>query len=187
MKLPVVGVMGSGTEDHAALARPLGRLLAESGVHLLTGGGGGAMACVARAFVEVENRAGLVIGVLPGHPAPPGYPNPWVEIAIATHLPGRGGRGVDAVSRNAINVLSSDLVIALPGGAGTASEVELARGYGRRVLLIGWDDAEAIAGDSPGVASVEAAKPLIRDALDGLHRDGLSRAQTSRGCEVENP
>ena len=65
-RLAVVGVMGSGTSEHAGLAEPLGEALACMGVHLLTGGGGGVMAAASRAFASVEGRAGLVIGVLPG-------------------------------------------------------------------------------------------------------------------------
>ena len=119
------------------------------GVHLLTGGGGGVMTAVSRAFARVEDRAGLVVGVLPGGagggsggaelggPPPPGYPNPWVELAIRTHLAARGVAGDTPDSRNHVNVLSSDVVVALPGGAGTASEVELALRYGRPLVVLG--------------------------------------------------
>lgn len=59
------------------------------------------------------------------HP-PPNYPNPHVELAIATHLPVSGKEGMSASSRNHINILTSDAVVALPGSHGTASEVQLA-------------------------------------------------------------
>jgi len=135
---PVVGVMGSGSEAHEDLAVPLGRLLASLPVDLLTGGGGGAMASVSRAFATTPGRSGLVIGVLPGSPdPPPGYPNPWVEIVIRTHLPWSGERGTDAGSRNHVNVLSSDAIIALPGGPGTRSELVLATRYGRPAVAFG--------------------------------------------------
>ena len=38
-----------------------------------------------------------------------------------------------------INVLSSDVVIALPGGTGTISEVALALKAGKTVIALGWD------------------------------------------------
>jgi len=132
--------MGSGTRAHAERAVPLGQALARLGVHLLTGGGGGVMAAVSAAFAAVPERRGLVIGVLPGREvegsvrAPEGYPNEAVELAIRTHLPWSGTRGTDPLSRNHVNVLSSDAIVALPGGAGTASEVRLALRYGRPVL-----------------------------------------------------
>ncbi len=137
---PVVGVMGSSSRSYEDLAEPLGRALAGMGVHLLTGGGVAAMEAVSRAFASVSPRAGLVVGILPsdlqdGGPVPrAGYPNPWVEIAIFTHLPLSGISGTDARSRNHINVLSSDVVVALPGGEGTQSEVALAVRYGKPVI-----------------------------------------------------
>ena len=57
--------MGAGAHAHEDLAVPLGRRLARLGVHLLTGGGTGVMTSVSRAFAEVEDRGGLVIGILP--------------------------------------------------------------------------------------------------------------------------
>jgi uncharacterized protein (TIGR00725 family) len=132
---PVVGVMGSSTRGYEDLAVPLGRWLASAGVHLLTGGGVGTMEAVSRAFAEVQPRAGLVVGVLPadlpdGIAVPrAGYPNPFVELAIFTHLPLSGIAGTDPRSRNHINILSSDVVIVLPGNEGTESEMTLAVRY----------------------------------------------------------
>jgi uncharacterized protein (TIGR00725 family) len=137
----IVGVMGSGTEPHADLAGPLGRWLAERGFWLLTGGGAGVMAAVSEAFCSVPDRTGRIIGVLPGrtgadgrYEAPPGYPNPWVEVVVRTHLPDSGEKGKEPSSRNHINVLTADVIVALPGESGTLSEVELALRYGRPLL-----------------------------------------------------
>jgi uncharacterized protein (TIGR00725 family) len=170
---PIVGVMGSGIEPHAARARALGRWLASEGVHLLTGGGGGVMAAVGEAFCAVPGRAGRALAVLPGvvgeagRRAPEGYPNAWVEIPIFTHLPLRGAHGDEPLSRNHVNVLSSDVVVALPGGPGTASEVRLALRYGRP--LVAWlDDRAQIAG-LPEAARVEGSFAgvcrFVREAL----------------------
>jgi uncharacterized protein (TIGR00725 family) len=129
----MIGVMGSSREEHAESAVPLGRWIAEQGFDLLTGGGGGVMTAVCRGFRQVPNRAGVAVGILPAGP-PAGYPNPYVDIVIQTHLPKRGEEGADERSRNHINVLSADVLIALPGGPGTRSEVELAARY-RRPLI----------------------------------------------------
>ena len=140
MRRRVVGVMGSGREEHADLAVPLGRLVAALGAHLLTGGGAGCMRAVSAAFHAVQPRAGLCVGVVPGVErgggvaSPAGYPNEHVELVLRTHLPLSGTQGESALSRNHINVLSSDAIVALPGGAGTASEIALALRYGRPVL-----------------------------------------------------
>ena len=136
-RLPVVGVLGSGTVEHAEVAEPLGKGLADLGVHLLTGGGGGVMRAVARGFTSVSARAGLSLGILPGNEdgeAPPGYPNEFIELSIRTHLPLSGDHGTDARSRNHVNVLSATAIVMLPGGAGTASELTLAQQYGTPVL-----------------------------------------------------
>jgi uncharacterized protein (TIGR00725 family) len=104
-------------------------------VHLLTGGGSGTMLACSRGFCSVEPRRGLSIGVLPKLSQQRlAYPNPFVEVPILTHLPFSGERGTDQLSRNHINVLSSCVVIALPGGPGTRSEVVLAVQYGKPVM-----------------------------------------------------
>ena len=145
--------MGSGSRPHLERASALGGWLAKCGVHLLTGGGGGVMAAVSRSFYDTPNRRGLVVGVVPcdesleeskaGGPNPKdGYPNQWVEIPILTHLPSSGERGMEPMSRNHINVLSSDVIVALPGDAGTLSEVRLALRYERPVIAFVESDEE---------------------------------------------
>ncbi|NNK62000.1 MAG: LOG family protein [Gemmatimonadetes bacterium] len=172
-RLPIVGVMGSGGDAHDELARPLGRWLAYQEVHLLTGGGRGAMEAVSRAFHGVSPRRGLVIGILPGSDvegAPPlGYPNPWIEVSIRTHLPARGQRGSDPDSRNHVNVLSSDVVIALPGGPGTASETALALDYGRPVVA--WRPAgtdPTLPADTRQVPTFVEVQAFVRSHLNRL-------------------
>ena len=146
---PIVGVMGSGREAHRPRAQQVGTWLAQYGYHLLTGGGRGVMEAVSEAFCRVQSREGLVLAVIPcaaGDPLCrpiPGYPNPWVEIPIFTHLDSRGKHGGKTMSRNHINVLSSDVVIALPGGGGTSSEIRLALQY-RRPLIAYVEDQSAI-------------------------------------------
>ncbi len=78
-----------------------------------------------------------------GYPTPKdGYPNQWVEIPVLTHLPLSGERGTDPMSRNHINVLTSDVIVALSGDAGTLSEVRLAVRYERPVIAFVESDQE---------------------------------------------
>ncbi len=136
-----VGVMGSGTIEHDEYARPVGEALADFGVNLLTGGGGGVMTAVSRAFTRTPSRRGISIGVIPcaseSDRATPkaGYPNEFVELAIYTHLPYSGRQGTHDLSRNHINVLSCAAIVALPGEDGTAAEVSLALRYGKPVVV----------------------------------------------------
>lgn len=147
-RLPVIGVMGSSQRDNADLAGPLGTMLAGLPVHLLTGAGQATMAAVSHAFAAVSPRRGLVIGVVPAahlnHPTEPvaGYPNPWVEIAIHTHLVTEQPGLWDGLTRNHINILTSDVVIALPGSAGTRHEIEMAVAYGKPVATFFHDPNE---------------------------------------------
>ncbi len=60
-----VGVMGSGASAHGEDARAVGELLADLGVNLLTGGGGGVMREVSRAYVRSPRRQGICIGIIP--------------------------------------------------------------------------------------------------------------------------
>ena len=140
-RLPIVAVIGSGDPDHGNpdLSEAVGRLIAEMGFHLLTGGGRGVMADACRGFTSVPGRAGLALGIIPrsvtGDEEKEGYPNPWVELPIHTHLAGRlGPDGED--SRNPINVLTAWRIIALPGSEGTRAEIRLAVRYGRPVLAV---------------------------------------------------
>ncbi|HSS50752.1 MAG TPA: DNA-binding protein [Thermoanaerobaculia bacterium] len=140
-RLPIVAVIGSGDPNHGNLdlSEAIGRLIAETGFHLLTGGGRGVMADASRGFTSVPNRAGLALGIIPrsatGDEEKEGYPNPWVELPIRTHLAGRlGPDGED--SRNPINVLTAWRIIALPGNAGTRAEIRLAVRYGRPVQAV---------------------------------------------------
>ncbi len=176
-KLPIVGVMGSGEDPHTRLSDPLGVMLATMGVHLLTGGGGGVMEAVSRAFAGVTDRRGLVIGIVPSDEAmsanaKQGYPNPYVELAVRTHLLLSGKRGHELGSRNHINVLTSDVIVALPGGPGTRSEIELALGYGKPAIGFGRKPDAALRLDVAG--SLDEVKLFVSNHIKKLAGKGQS-------------
>ncbi len=163
--------MGSGRDRHTAYAQAVGRLLAARPLHLLTGGGAGVMTAVSEAFAGVESRRGLVIGVLPSigadDPKPKsGYPNAAVELVIQTHLPLSAEHGTGVLSRNHINILSSDLVIVLPGGTGTRSEAALALRYKKPCIAFG--TAEEFAGfpaELTVTSDIEAVETFVDEIL----------------------
>lgn len=139
----IIGVMGSGRDEFRERVVPLARWIAEHGYDLLTGAGEGVMRVAAEAFVAVPGRHGLSIGIIPGevvdgvYKAPPGYPNPNVELPVLTHLPLRGVRGQEPMSRNHVNVLTAHGLVFLPGGPGTLSEAALAQSYRKPAILFG--------------------------------------------------
>lgn len=140
-----IAVIGSGVERHESLADAVGQLLARFEVNLLTGGGGGVMESVSRAFIGSRRGRGICIGIIPcsdWDTSIPrrGYPNEFVELPIYTHLPYSGDRGTEKLSRNHINVLSGDAIVALPGGAGTTSEVLLAVRYRKPIIVFSGEE-----------------------------------------------
>ena len=97
------------------------------------------MEAAAAAFVAVSDRAGLSIGIVPRDPDGPfdlpdqldgqRYPNPHVEITIMTPLRSFTDDWRRTPARNHVNVLSADVIIALPGNKGTRNELDMAAEY----------------------------------------------------------
>ncbi len=124
----IVGVMGGGNVDprNAESAYRLGRLIAGQGWILLNGGRNvGVMASSARGARE---NGGITVGILPDDNTRGA--SPFIQIPILT---GMGN------ARNCINVLSSQVVVACPGGTGTISEIALALKSSRPVILMNFD------------------------------------------------
>ncbi|MEM8674830.1 MAG: DNA-binding protein [Cyanobacteria bacterium P01_G01_bin.67] len=144
----VVGIMGSGQEPWQEFSIPLAQWIARQNYHLLTGGGSGVMAAAAAAFCQVEGRSGICIGIIPTelneqeHYIPlNGYPNPWVELSITTPLTRFNRHNPNQIVRNHICILTSDVIIALPGADGTKNEVNLALNFGKPIILFGSENA----------------------------------------------
>ncbi len=122
----IIGVMGVGENattreiDHAY---QLGKLIAENGWVLLTGGRNVGVMEAASQGAKAAN--GLTVGILPDRDCL--NISSAVDLAIVTDL---------GNARNNINVLSSDITIACGMGLGTASEVALALKNGKKVILL---------------------------------------------------
>ena len=146
----VIGVMGPAACDPetAALARSVGRGVAERGGVLLCGGRGGVMEAAADG---ARAAGGLTIGILPGTSAKESPPNPHIELAIFTGL----GEG-----RNWVNVCASDAIVAIGGGFGTLSEIALGLKAQKPVVLLGSWRFE-IEGVVPGVPRASSAAEAV--------------------------
>ena len=114
-------MIGSGSE-HEARAEEVGRLLAERGCTIVTGGLGEVMAAAARGAKAV---GGTTIGILPG--TSHADANEWIDHAIVTDL---------GHARNAVVAATGDAVIAVGGSHGTLTEIGFARIYGRPVVIL---------------------------------------------------
>lgn len=173
-KLPIVGVMGSGTELLTELTTPLGQALGELPVNLLTGGGYGVMRSVMESFTSVADRKGHTIGIIPYKlldgkfvPQSDSYPNRFVEVAVAMPLGVYDPQNPDRITRNHTNILTSDAVIILPGGKGTKNEAELALQFNKSAICYGPERRfEYIDSRLPRTESVDEAINFVKAALN---------------------
>jgi uncharacterized protein (TIGR00725 family) len=118
-------VIGSGSE-HVARAEEVGRLLAERGCTVVTGGLGEVMVAAARG---AKSAGGTTIGILPGESR--STANEWIDHAVVTGL---------GHARNFAVAASGDGVIAVGGSWGTLSEIAFAMRLDRPVVILepGW-------------------------------------------------
>jgi uncharacterized protein (TIGR00725 family) len=121
-----VSVIGSGAE-HEERAEQVGRLLAEGGATVVTGGLGEVMAAAARG---AKSAGGTTIGILPGETRADG--NPWLDHVVVTGV---------GHARNLAVVASGEAVIAVGGRYGTLAEIGFALTLGRPVVVLepGWE------------------------------------------------
>jgi uncharacterized protein (TIGR00725 family) len=150
-----VAVIGSG-DEHEARAEVVGRLLAEGGAAVVTGGLGEVMAAASRG---AKSAGGTTIGILPGESR--AAANEWVDHAVVTGV---------GHARNLAVVASGDAVIAVGGAWGTLSEVAFAGVLGRQVVVLD-PGGHAVEGEhvhraETPEAAVELALRLARSAVE---------------------
>ena len=161
MRHTLVGVVGGGdtasVEDVDA-ARELGSLIAKKGWTLVNGG---RRAGCMQASAEGAHRAGgLTIGLLPEDHRD--NASEFIAIPIVTGLNS---------ARNNLITLSSDIIIACPGGAGTLSEIALALKNKKDVILMGFNLGEEFYKAGPGrVFVAENASQAVAKAEQRLQR-----------------
>jgi len=111
---PRIGVVGPSecSSEVWNLAREVGFLIAREGGILICGGRSGVMEAAARG---AKQAGGITIGILPGPDASDA--NASIDIPIVTDM---------GHARNVINVLTSQVIIAVHGAFGTLSEIALA-------------------------------------------------------------
>ena len=134
---------GTATDPQRDAAEETGRLLAEAGATVVTGGLTGVMEAASKGATEA---GGLTLGILPGRDR--AEANAYVQVAVPTGM---------GEARNALVVRAADGVIAVGGEWGTLSEIAFARKAGKPVVGIGsWEleGVESVAGPAEAVARV---------------------------------
>lgn len=145
-------------------ARRLGRLLAQAGYAVYSGGYSGVMEAVSRGAREV---GGVAVGITVESWAARQRPNPWLsEVVAAPHLFERIRQLVD-----------SEAYVAFPGGAGTLGEVALtwnlfqtASASPRPLVLVGgqWRTLLACFRDALLVDPSDFSFFHVADTVDGV-------------------
>jgi len=151
----VVSVIGGHNcnKEVEELAQELGRKLAKVVGILVSGGLSGTMKAVCQGF---KGAGGLTIGILTSYNKKDA--NSFVDIALPTGL---------GLARNVLVVKSADVVVALPGEAGTLSEIAYCLQFGIPVIsLNSWDIA--------GVIKVNTVDEAVDKAEELLKKDKLS-------------
>lgn len=155
MRRAQISVVGSGVE-HERDAEEVGRLLAERGCVVVTGGLGEVMAAAHRG---AKAAGGVTVAVLPGEDT--AAANAWADHVVATGV---------GHARNLAVAASGDGVIAVGGSWGTTAEMAFAMTLGRPVVAL----------DGPhldGVPTVRSAQEAVETVLDAVaRRDASARS-----------
>jgi uncharacterized protein (TIGR00725 family) len=149
MQPKIVSVIGGRqcNKEVEQLAHNLGKRLSEVANHLCCGGLGGVMMAVCKGFKQGK---GVTIGILPGYSK--NDANKYIDLAIPTGL---------GLARNLLVVKTGDVVVALPGAAGTLSEIAYCLQFGIPVIsLNSWDIGGVIK-----VKTVDGAVKKVKELL----------------------
>ena len=138
-------MIGSGAEWEPA-AEEIGRLLAESGCVVVTGGLDEVMAAAHRG---AKSAGGATIAILPGESR--SAANPWADHVVVTGI---------GHARNLAVAASGDVVIAVGGSYGTLAEMAFALRLGRPVVAL--EGAPAVDGAQRAATSAEAVEVALR-------------------------
>lgn len=142
-----ISVIGSGAA-HETAAEEVGRLLAERGCVVVTGGLGEVMSAAHRG---AKAAGGTTIAILPGERREDA--NPWADHVVVTGI---------GHARNLAVAATGDAVIAVGGGWGTVAEIAFACRLGRRVVIL--EGGPAV----DGVERADTPAAAVDLALAGL-------------------
>jgi len=148
----IISVIGAGTcnNETYSIAEEIGKLIAQKGAILVTGGLGGVMEAASKGAIEA---GGTTVGILPGFSKEDA--NKYVSIPITTGL---------SHARNIIIARSADAVIAVSGEYGTLSEIAVALKLGKPVIGIKtWENIE-------GLIEAESSQEAVNKAFELVNK-----------------
>lgn len=140
-----VSVIGSGSAWEQA-AEEVGRLLAERGCTVVTGGLDEVMGAAHRG---AKGAGGTTLAILPGEDR--GAANPWADHVVVTGI---------GHARNLAVAASGDVVIAVGGSWGTLAEIAFARRLGRPVVAL--EGAPWVEGVEVAASPADAVELALR-------------------------
>jgi uncharacterized protein (TIGR00725 family) len=141
-----VAVIGSGREWEDA-AEEVGRLLAEHGCTVVTGGLNEVMEAAHRG---AKSAGGTTLAIIPGEHRRDA--NPWADHVVVTGI---------GHARNLAVAASGDAVIAVGGSWGTLSEIAFALRLGRPVVAL--EGAPVVEGVEVAPSPAQAVERALRD------------------------
>jgi len=149
MRKRIVGVIG-GHDCPAEVeleAQELGKKLAKVADILVSGGLSGVMMAVCQGF---KAGNGVTLGIIPGYDKKDA--NEFVDIVVPTGL---------GLARNVLVVKTADVVVALPGQAGTLSEIAYCLQFNIPIIsLNSWN--------IPGIIQVKTVDEAVDKAKELL-------------------
>lgn len=140
--------------ETADAAFAAGRVCAELGLTVLTGGLSGVME---KAAAGAKSAGGLTIGILPGANHDDG--NQYLDVVLPSGI---------GIARNVLLAQGCDFMLALPGGTGTLEELCFALDFGRPVISWGSWEIEGVQKVTFGDASALSTtlKTIIENKIN---------------------
>ncbi|MFW9935310.1 MAG: TIGR00725 family protein [Candidatus Thorarchaeota archaeon] len=121
-RITVIGSSGRVSREITTLAEEIGRVIAQNGAILISGGKNGVMEAASKG---AKSANGITVGILPE--AYESAANPFIDIPLATGI---------GYARNFINIVSGNSIISLAGSSGTLSEIGYAIALEKRLILM---------------------------------------------------
>jgi len=144
------------------LAHDLGRKLAKVVDVLVSGGLSGTMKAVCRGF---KAGGGTTLGIIPSYNKK--EVNQYVDIVIPTGL---------GLARNVLVVTSADVVVALPGGPGTLSEIAYCLQFGVPVISLGSWKVKGVISARDVNAAVDKVEAILKNGQTIIPRSLWSKS-----------